>query len=32
MMQRILKMLEGEYGRPVDIEFAMEEGETGRFT
>lgn len=30
MMQRILKMLEGEYGRPVDIEFAMEPGEDGR--
>ena len=30
MMQRILKMLEREYGRPVDIEFAMEPGEDGR--
>jgi len=30
MMQRILKMLEGEYSRPVDIEFAMEEGEDGK--
>ena len=30
MMQRILKMLESEYGRPVDIEFAMEEGGDGK--